>query len=504
MSDTDSKETVKPEGDATEKEPAAGVHTTITREGPCVCVIKVQAEADHLKKRYDEELATLVKEASLPGFRRGKAPKRLVETKFGERIRSEALSAVITEAYDEAVKNNDLAVAAQVEAPDFEQIKWQVGEPVEVQFRCEVLPNVDVQPEQYKGIEACVPLIEVTDEALKDETERFRRQLASWEKTDGAAIDREDYVEAMVAVLDADGTEIQKTKIGFNPKDEQIGIFKVQGLAGALAGGKVGQSFELEGKLPDHVEQLPKPFKERPELAGKTLKLQAQVQNVYRQRIPDIDDELAKKLGMKDAAEVKEYVRTRLLRRLENERAQAAEYAVLDAVLQRVPFELPPSLVERATREQERRLLMRALRLGMTVQQAEQIVKDNADGARESAIRGLKTAYILRKIADKERIFVTDDEVQEQVRALAARQNWSERKTQRYMEEHDLMSSLRADMRENRTIQFLLQNAKLTELPAAEYRASIEAAAARAKTEAEMNKKDEKAEPEKTKPANDA
>ena len=130
---------------------------------------------------------------------------------------------------------------------------------------------------------------------------------------------------------------------------------------------------------------------------------------------------------------------------------------------------MPASLVERAAEDEQRKLMVRAMRLGSSRDDAEKLAEERAARSREVAVRRLKGAYLMRKIADKERIYVLDSEVQEQVRALASRQGWTERRTERFLEENDLMGSLREEMREERTLKFLIENAQLVEIPREEF-----------------------------------
>jgi len=502
MSDTDEKNVSGPQGEpeaesAEEQAAETGVHADVARQGACECVVKIQAEADHMKQRYEEELETLMKEVSLPGFRQGKAPRGLVEARFGKRVRNETLASVVSDAYDEAVKANDLTIAAEVDAPDLQEMDWEVGQPVEVEFRCEVLPLIELDEAQYKGLTVERPKLEITDELLEEEMRRFAQQLGSWEKVEKGGIDQEDYVEAQVTAVTAGGQERLSKQIGFALRDERIGPFAAEGVKGALLGMEAGKSIEIDGVLPEDAAKLPQDHKDLEDLAGETLKLTVEVKEIYRQNIPQIDDELAKKLNMENADEVRNVVRERLERRLEGQGREATQYAVIDAIMANVPLDMPPSLIERATLEEQKKLMVRAMRLGTSRDQAEQLALNSAERSRETAVRSLKATYLLRYIAEKERIFVVDDEVQEQVRVLSARQGWSERKTERYMEENDLLASLRSDMRENKTLEMLIENAKLQDIEAEEFQRRIEErrqSAAQAEAE-EAAEKDE-AEPE--------
>jgi len=221
---------------------------------------------------------------------------------------------------------------------------------------------------------------------------------------------------------------------------------------------------------------------------GTDVKLRVAIKAVYRQRVPEINDELAKKLNLKSAEDIRSIVRERLQRGLQQQKDDATRYSLVNALLTKMDFEMPATLVENAAAEERRKLLIRALRAGKSRQEAEEILSENADRSREVALRNLKASFLLRRIADEERIYVLDIEVQDQVRAMAARMGWSEHRAERYMEENDLMQSLRWDMREDRTVQHLLKSAKVNEVTAEEFAAHLREATISAEPTAKSEK----------------
>ncbi len=463
MAGPEEKEASAPQGEGNGGESAEkGVRTTVVRGGNCECTIRVKADGDYLKQRYEERLRRLQEETQLPGFRAGKAPMMLLLRKFAEGIKNEILTAVASEGYDEAVEKNDLTVVTRSELPDVEEMEWEAGEPAEFEFKCEVLPDIELEEAQYKGIRAEVPRLEVTEEMFREESDRFARQLASWEPVESRGVDWDDYVRAEVSTVPEAGEEARwREELGFHPRDGRIGPFLVEGLKGTLMEAKVGETLQVEAELPEGEELQDKDLKA---LAGKPLKLNLAIRAVHRERIPEINDELARKLNFKDIEEIHSFLRQRLESRLEAEKDRATRYSVVETLLNNIPVEMPPAMVERAAREEQRKLMIRALRSGSSQEEAENLAQQNAERSREAALRGLKASFLLRQIADRERIYVLDSEVQEQVRAVAATHEWTERRTERYMEKNDLMHFLRSDLREEKTTRFLVENARLEEV----------------------------------------
>jgi len=469
MSDAEGSKPPENESANAEQEAAQeGVRTSVTRSAACECLIRIEADGDRLRKAYEEALAMLQRETTLPGFRAGKAPRGLVERRFAKRVKSETLNSLVSEAYDKAVEENGLTVVAQLDSPNIEEMEWEVGKPAEFEFRCEVLPELNLEEKHYKGLTVEVPRVEATDELFEVELKRFAHQMANWEHVQQRGIDWDDFVEAEVStVATGKQSEAWSGELQCCPKEEQIGPFVVKGLKAAVMDAKVGDALELEAEVQEQkVANADETLKA---LAGQTVKINVKIRNVFRLNMPELNDELAKKLGLQSADEIHSMVRERLEKRLAAEKQEAVEYAVLDAVLDNVEMEMPASLVEKATQDQQRRVLVRALRMGTSRAEADELIERTEPQTREAAVRRLKGSYVLKKIAEKQRIVVLDTEEQEQVRALAARQGWTERRAERYMEDNDLMSALRAEVREDKTLKFIIENARLKEIDAAEF-----------------------------------
>lgn len=445
-----------------EESPEPAPSTTVERVGPYECVIRIEADADYLRDRYREELASLQTEAKLPGFRRGRAPVGLVERRMGRTLRSDLIASVVAEAYDDAVEEQGLTVVAETDAPDLEDFTWEPGQPAEFEFKCEVLPEVAPEEKDYKGLEVDAPALEATDELLQTEMDRFAQQFATWEEVTGPGIDWDDYVEAEVSVPEANWSET----IGFYPRAETIGPFAAEGIKAALTGAEVGDEIELEAEA---IEDQVSGREQLAGLAGQKVKLHLALRQATRRRVPDVDEELAGKLGLSSVDEIRDMVRERLEKALAQRKDEVVREMLVRRVLENVPCEMPPSLVERAAQEDQVRALVRLLRMGVPRQEAERAAAERAEQTREAVERRLKATYLLRKIAEIERVVVTESEVDSQIRAFASRQGWREERARSYMEERGMVRAFRDDMRESKTLDLLVENAQVNEVSPEEF-----------------------------------
>ncbi|MFP4176202.1 MAG: trigger factor [Planctomycetota bacterium] len=447
------------------------VNTEISWDSQCECTVRAEVDAEYLEERYQDELQTLKQEAQIPGFRPGKAPLGLVKRRFGQRMAEDLIATVLREAFDEAAEEYDLSVVNTVDAPDPEEIDWEAGDPLEFEFALEVLPEIDVEPAQYTDVEVEVPRQEVTEERVEEELENFAQQMASWEEVEDGTIDMEDYISAHVHVADDPDAEWSQ-ELEFVPEDRQIGPFNVDGIKGALTGAHPGDKIVVEGDLPE--DEFPEGDSPLGELDEEPVTLQIDIQSVYRREVPEIDQELAEQIGMESVDELRDHLRERIEQEIENQNERMTREILLEALQERFDLQMPPSLVGDATQDMLRQMMIRAMREGNSRQEAEQMARSNAQMSRARAERNLKINYILRQIAENERIYALDGEVQEQIKALASRQDWSVERTERYLEENDMMSDLRWDLREEKVIDFLKDNATIKPVSPEEYQEKLQ------------------------------
>ncbi len=438
---------------------------TVRYENPCCVVIEGEAEADALKEDYQEQLETYQENAQLPGFRRGKAPSVLIERRFGDSLKEQVLQSAASEIFREAVNDEDITVVKELDIPEFENFDWEPGQPAKFEFKCEVIPSLDPEEEQYKGLTIEAPSKEIPEELFESALKQFAQRFAEWEKLgEDAAIDREDSIRAGVKVLKPElETNLAEEDFYFQPTRGQMGPFEVEGLQGAMEGTKVGDSIEVEATFnkPPADDDLGPELAELEDSDNVTLELC--VKEAYRQKVPEIDDELASRLGLESGDEIRDLVRSQVEQDVAQKRDSVMRDRLLDRLAEQVDIELPDSLVEQTAREQKQRALRRLWQNGRNLEEAkEEVEKDGA--FEEKAEKMLKLELMLQKIAEKERIYVSESEVEEQIKIIADRQGQDTLRTRRMLEKEDMLDSLRSDMRKEKVIADLLENAEINEV----------------------------------------
>ncbi len=438
---------------------------TLEYEDPCRVRITVEADAETLSREYEEQFETYRENAQLPGFRRGRAPKPMVERKFGDSVKQQVLYSAATEAYSEAVKEEGITVINELEAPDFENIQWEPGEPASFEFRCEVVPSVELKKEQYKGIEIDAPSKEVPQSVFESALESFARRFSEWNELDEKKeIDQEDSVQAVVKVLEPETEgELAESSFHFRPDQGRIGPFEAEGLKGAVVGCKQGDRVEVTAAVAEDVSRDDADPVVVELMDADQVRLELDIEKAYRISTPAIDDELAGKLGLENADEIREVVRSQVETDFERRRNEAIRSKLLSALLDRIELQLPESLVGQAAEENRRRAALDMWREGRDLEEVRKELAEE-DLFEKEAERSLKVEFILKEIGELERIYVSEDEVDAHIRALAARRGMDEQRARRVLEKQDMLDSLRRDLRRGKIIDMLLENARINEV----------------------------------------
>lgn len=419
--------------------------------GPCKKRLRIDVPAERVTEELDKAYDQLNDTVNVPGFRLGHAPRWLMESRFGKEVNAETCETLMSDVFQEAVEENELK---PVGTPDFEKdVKLTPGEPLSFTVTLEVWPQFEV--EDYKGITLTRPPAEASEEEIDEQVEAFRRRYAELEDVDDGP-PQEDDVAVCHIRLKEDG-EVYR-----DVPDHQmiVGDHVLVGLGlerttELLTGLAVGETAEREIELPDDY-----PDEEK---RGATVTLELELEKVRRPVLPELTDEWAERMGLDSVAELRDEVRSAIEERQERRTRQELVNQLENKLIRQVDFELPEDVLNHMA---ERGLVRRQLALAYRGASDEEIREQEADlqkESHESAERSAKLFFILHKIADKERIFVTEDEVNARLEAMAANENRSAEQVRRELEREGQLSELRAVMRDEKVRSFLLDHADVRE-----------------------------------------
>ena len=426
---------------------------TIEEAGPCKKKISVEIPEETIKEVTDEQYESLRKEAMVPGFRKGRAPRRLLEKRFGKETAEQVKLKLLADAGDSAVKDNDLNVLREPDI-DFENIELPAAGPLKFDFEIEVRPEFDLP--QLEGIAVSKTKLKVTDEQIEKEIEQLQKWSGVWVPREDGAIELDDQIIADV-VLKAEGVE-EEEKLDnvevFVRQNGFVGAIPIEKLDELLIGAKPGDVKEISVEVPKTY------FKE--EYRGKKVDVRIAVRDIKWLQPAVLNEDFLKRFGVEDENELRERVQDTLQSRLEQQlRTEMAEQ-IYRYLLENTDFDLPVDVVaDQADTILQRRysnLMMRGLGREQIEEQMEQL----RAGSEQQAKEQLKIFFIMDKVAEKLGIEVGEEEINGHIARLAIQRGQRPERMREEMLRSGSLTQFRLQVREDKCVAKLLESAKIT------------------------------------------
>lgn len=439
---------------------------TITDDGPSRKKIEIEIPAEAVDEKILGSLDTLAAEAELPGFRKGRAPKRLLEKKFADMISREAKSELITSAYSQAVEENELKVIGDPIADGVEDIEVVAGKPLKFTFKVEVLPEFDMP--SIENIEVAKPLLEVTDEQVAAELEKLQINEGDLEQRE--APEAGDYLTGHGIMTDGakDGEEfynIEGAVVRVPTEDDKgrgmiLGVV-VEDFAKQLGMPKPGETATVKVKGPQNHE--------REDIRGKDLIITFKVDRVDR-IVPAPMADVVAKLGYESEDEVKEMFKTRLGQRILINQQAAMRQQVADYLLDNTTMDLPENLTANQTERQMHRQRVEMMYQGIDEMVIEQRIAEMRDASSEQAAKELKLSFILNKAAEELEVRVEEAEVNGRIAQMAMERGARPDQLRQQLIQSNQVGAVVQQIREHKTIDAIIAKAKVEEISADDFK----------------------------------
>jgi trigger factor len=393
---------------------------------------------DELTRAYNN----LGRQVRLPGFRQGKVPRRILEQRFREQVEDEVIQRVVQSAYVEAVRQHNVEPVAQ---PQVTPSRLQAGQPYSFEARVEVKPKLDVK--DYAGLPLKKSEAKVEDTQVNEAIERMRQDSSRLEPIG----DRDVAASGDFAIIDYEATMEGKPFAGSQAQDITVEIAPgelVESNIAALEGVKVGDLKELDYTFPQdyRVEDV----------RGKTAHFKLTLKGLKRKVVPELNDEFAKEAGQ---GQTLEELRAKVrgdLERSQKARTQAEEReALIKALLERNPFEVPRAMVDRAIDSMLESRLRSMARMGLDPRQLNLDFGRLREEMRELAVQEVKGTLLFEAIAQKENIQASDEELDKKIDELAAEAGQAVSTVRKFFKSPDERAGLSLRLREEKTIEFL-------------------------------------------------
>jgi trigger factor len=373
----------------------------------CKKDLTIEVAADEVQAQFNKAYDAYMRYAKVPGFRPGHAPRGVVKQRFGKDIKDEVLGELLPHALQHAISDHKLRV---VGSPEINDLSFNEGEPLRFKASVEILPEFELN--EYKGIKAVKRVARVADEDVARTLEQLREGWAQLIPVEDRSAAAGDYVSVNLT-----GKYVEP------PEEEDL---RAEDVVIELGAENVQPEFNehLQGVKAGEVREFrvvyPPDFNAKG-LAGKTLDFTATVVAVRMKELPELDDDFAKEVGeFQTLAEL----RQKLREDLEHNAGQQAELRLRDELLERLTsaydFPVPDTLVEKRAQERLSELLYTLMRSGVSPQDAKQINwEERAAEERLRAVREVRSALIIGRIAEAERIEVSEADMNGEIARVA-------------------------------------------------------------------------------------
>jgi trigger factor len=417
--------------------------------------LDIEIPPEEFARDLDKAYRRVGSKVKVPGFRKGKVPKQIIDARMGrEAVLEEFVQQFVPQYYAQAVREHELAPISDPEITvDTDDIKD--GEPLRFTATVEVRPRLTLTPEQYRGIEIEAPSTEPRELEVDEFVDRLRERFAELEVISRPA-QKGDYVLADVRASVHNREIPEATRVGFL---SEVGTEElVPDLDRELEEKRKGDILKFNAVLPESFG---------PDLAGTEVTFQVLVKEVKSKKLPLADDDFAKTASEFDTLEeLKEDVRAKLRTMKEQEAEAAARDLVLQRLIDLVDVDLPDRLVDEETEGRVRRAQQRAEQAGTTIEQV--LASQGWDelrfrsDARGHAIRALKADLVLEAVARQEDLKVTAEDLDQEIKSLADASGRDAKEVRRILERSGQVTSLAGDIIRSKALDLLVEAADRT------------------------------------------
>jgi trigger factor len=416
-------------------------------------ILTVETDEQSVQDALDQAFKKVVKQVNVPGFRKGKVPRAIFEKRFGvEVLYQDALDILLPKAYEQAVEETGIV---PVDRPEIDIEQLEKGK--SLIFKATVTVKPEVELGEYKGIEVEVDeeQFAVKPEDVEKELERMQKQQGQLEPVEDGTVEKGDRV-----IIDfegfVDGEPFEGGKAEQYTLEVGSGTF-IPGFEDQLIGMKAGEEKEIQVTFPEeyHVEDL----------KGKPATFKVKLHEIKRLNLPELDDEFAQDVSEFDTLEeLKADIEKNMKEKAEKDKENFIRNELVEKAAQNATVEIPEVMIENETenmlRQFEQRLMYQGLNLETYAQFTGQDQEALKDQFKEDAEKRVRADLVLEAIAKEEKIEVTEEEVEAEIKQMAEEMGREADEVRRILENQGALDSVKDQLRVKKTIDLLVSNSK--------------------------------------------
>jgi len=410
--------------------------------------LNIEIDAEVAAQEYNKACRKISENINIPGFRKGKAPRSMVEKHVGvARIQQKVLDALLPNVFADVISEHQFDLATE---PVVETYTFDLGKPIAIVARLEIKPDVNLV--NYKGQTIEVPEFKQSDDLIDKELKLLSEKFATLEPIVGRPAEESDIV-----IIDFNGKVNGDPIKGGSGKNQQLDLANshfIKGFAEQIVGKGIGEDFTISVTFPEGYPDKT--------LANKPAEFAIKINEIKKKITPEINDELAQKVGpFQTIDDLKKDMSTYFDKTKENENKIRSEKVVLEKIVDSAQVELPDSMVNREAKSLMEEIQTKFKSQGISWEQVleKQGHEKTWNSLREEAKKRVKTSLVLSAIAKTENIQITEEDFAEKVKELARVYNSDEKIVYEQMAQNPaLAQGLSQQIMSQKIINYLLEN----------------------------------------------
>jgi trigger factor len=415
---------------------------------PCKKVIKIQIPQDVVNKELDEVYKEISKAAEIPGFRKGKAPRNVIEQHHSKAARDEVLNRLIPRTYSEAVKEHNIDPVAY---PQVSGVKFIDNQPLCYEATVDVKPQIKLK--KYKGLKAEKRKLKVDDSEIEDTLNSIKERFAEYKTIDDRAAKEGDFVVADYE-FEAEGETEKRDNAWFSISNNAN---EIKEITEKLKGVKPNDELEVKAKLPDNYPKK--------EFASKEANFTIKVKEIKEKKLPELDEQFIKGLGdYKSVDEFMEALKKDVTQRKESEIKVELERQIIEQLIKFNPLTVPESMIEQQSEQLVKDLKMRLAYQGMPQEMIDKQEETLRKNAAKDAENQVKVFFLTDEIAKTENIEASDEDLKNRLELLAKQNKTDVKQIKEYLQKNNSIENLKDQIKREKVLGYLISEAKIKEV----------------------------------------
>jgi len=410
----------------------------------CKHELEFTVPVEEVDRETDRAVTELQKKVKMPGFRPGKVPATIIRTRFAHQVREDVLESVIPTYLKKRFEQEDLKVVGR---PTITDVQFKSGEPLTFKAEFEVAPDIELG--EYRGLTVHYTEPEVTDADVDERLSQLREQKSQYVTVDPRPVEDGDYAVVSLDSLAGVDQPVHQDEVILHVADPDT----MPEFTEALRGMSPEEEKEFDVKYPDDFGQE--------KLAGKTVRFRMKLKAIRKKELPELNDEFAKDLGdFNSLEELREAVRKSIFREREFAAQRKAKEEVVDRLVETHDFPVPEAFLDRQIESETESRLREMANHGVDISKIKLDWEKVKDAQRPKAIRDVKASLLLDKIAEREAIHATQDDVDRDVQAIARQEREPVAAMRKKLEKSGALGRIANHIRTEKTLTLLFEQAR--------------------------------------------